>query len=160
VKLLGLVSYAVVPLLAGEKAFGVIAVDYVKEQRSFPKERLNSLIAFANISALAIENSLLYTNLENYNRTLEQKVAERTQELSRTLENLKSTQAQLVQSEKMASLGQLTAGIAHEINNPINFVSSNIKPLKRDIAELLEIAFKYVDFINKNHLNEKFCRDE
>ncbi|MDB5007726.1 MAG: zraS 2 [Mucilaginibacter sp.] len=79
------------------------------------------------------------------NVVLELKVNERTielsesnQELNSTLENLKQTQTQLVESEKMASLGQLTAGIAHEINNPINFVTSNINPLKRDIEMVLE----------------------
>lgn len=79
------------------------------------------------------------------NVVLELKVSERTielsesnQELNSTLENLKQTQTQLVESEKMASLGQLTAGIAHEINNPINFVTSNINPLKRDIEMVLE----------------------
>jgi signal transduction histidine kinase len=79
------------------------------------------------------------------NVMLELKVTERTIELSKsneelniTLENLKQTQTQLVESEKMASLGQLTAGIAHEINNPINFVTSNINPLRRDIELVLE----------------------
>jgi len=79
------------------------------------------------------------------NVVLELKVNERTMELSEsnhelnvTLDNLKQTQTQLVESEKMASLGQLTAGIAHEINNPINFVTSNINPLKRDIEMVLE----------------------
>ena len=75
---------------------------------------------------------------------LELKVNERTVELSEsnrelhsTLEDLKQAQTQLVESEKMASLGQLTAGIAHEINNPINFVTSHINPLKRDIELML-----------------------
>ncbi len=66
-----------------------------------------------------------------YNRTFELKKT--NNELNTTLDDLKQTQSQLVESEKMASLGQLTAGIAHEINNPINFVTSNINPLKRDI---------------------------
>jgi len=83
--------------------------------------------------------------IKEQNVVLELKVNERTiklnesnQELNITLENLKATQTQLVESEKMASLGQLTAGIAHEINNPINFVTSNINPLKRDIEMVLE----------------------
>lgn len=58
------------------------------------------------------------------NKELEQQVYERTQELHASLENLKATQALLIQSEKMASLGELTAGIAHEIQNPLNFVNN------------------------------------
>lgn len=78
---------------------------------------------------------------------LEMMVDERTQdltlsneELSRTLQELRDTQAQLVSQEKMASLGQLTAGIAHEINNPINFVTANVKPIERDIDDVFEIV--------------------
>ena len=79
------------------------------------------------------------------NVVLELKVTERTHELketnealNKTLEDLKQAQIQLVESEKMASLGQLTAGIAHEINNPINFVTANINPLKRNIHLLTD----------------------
>ncbi len=82
--------------------------------------------------------------IREQNVILELKVEERTyelnesnQELNKTLVDLKEAQSQLVESEKMASLGQLTAGIAHEINNPINFVTSNINPLKRDIEMML-----------------------
>lgn len=56
---------------------------------------------------------------------------------------MKDAQIQLVEAEKMASLGQLTAGIAHEINNPINFVKSNIKPLQLDFKDLLEVIEEY-----------------
>jgi two-component system, NtrC family, sensor kinase len=77
------------------------------------------------------------------NEMLEDKVKKRTEQLEETLHNLQNTQTQLVNQEKMASLGQLTAGIAHEINNPINFVSSNISPLKRDIQDILEVIQAY-----------------
>lgn len=73
------------------------------------------------------------------NEILEQMVRERTQKLEDTLSNLKEAQSQLVDAEKMASLGQLTAGIAHEINNPVNFISANIGPLRRDMDDIKEL---------------------
>ena len=83
--------------------------------------------------------------IREQNVMLEQKVEERTRELTEsneslqtTLTHLKETQSQLVEAEKMASLGQLTAGVAHEINNPINFVTSNVAPLRRDIDMIWE----------------------
>jgi signal transduction histidine kinase len=81
--------------------------------------------------------------IREQNIVLEQKVVERTAELEQTLMDLKQTQSQLVAAEKLASLGQLTAGIAHEINNPINFVSSNIEPLKNDIKDIIELLNIY-----------------
>jgi signal transduction histidine kinase len=94
----------------------------------------------------------LFALLENermvreQNLMLEKKVEERTHELHMAnedlnvvLQDLKDKESQLVESEKMAVLGQLTAGIAHEINNPINFVTSNVGPLKRDIEIMAEM---------------------
>lgn len=108
--------------------------------------------------ALLQENERI---IREQNVYLEQKVEERTlelqeanEELTVTLEHLKETQAQLVDAEKMASLGQLTAGIAHEINNPINFVSSNILPLQRDIQDLIELIEQYQE-LEADALNEE-----
>ena len=81
--------------------------------------------------------------IKEQNTKLEEKVRIRTDELEQAVRNLQNTQSQLVSQEKMASLGQLTAGIAHEINNPINFVSSNITPLKRDIKDIMEVIEFY-----------------
>ncbi|HSZ71117.1 MAG TPA: 7TM diverse intracellular signaling domain-containing protein [Cytophagaceae bacterium] len=100
--------------------------------------------------------------IREQNIILEQKVDERTTELAKanqvlntTLKDLKNTQAQLVDAEKMASLGQLTAGIAHEINNPINFVSANIKPLQMDINDIIEVISKYENISPADNLPEK-----
>lgn len=90
--------------------------------------------------AAARENERI---IREQNTLLELKVKERTRDLEQSNEHLKRTQTQLVSAEKMASLGQLTAGIAHEINNPINFITSNIRPLKRNIADLLTVVDLY-----------------
>lgn len=76
------------------------------------------------------------------NTELEKKVAEKTAELQKSLDDLKATQAQLIQSEKMASLGELTAGIAHEIQNPLNFVNNFSEVNSELIAEMKEELVK------------------
>jgi two-component system, NtrC family, sensor kinase len=75
--------------------------------------------------------------LESQNISLEKLVAERTRDLNLSLENLRSTQSQLIQSEKMASLGELTAGIAHEIQNPLNFVN-NFSELSNELIDEMQ----------------------
>ncbi len=81
--------------------------------------------------------------IKDQNINLEIQVKQRTAELEKTLRDLKDTQVQLVESEKMSSLGQLTAGIAHEINNPINFVKSNVSPLHMDVRDLFQLITEY-----------------
>ncbi len=75
--------------------------------------------------------------LENQNKVLEQQVQERTEELQTSLENLKATQSQLIQAEKLASLGELTAGIAHEIQNPLNFVN-NFSEVSQELVDEMQ----------------------
>jgi two-component system NtrC family sensor kinase len=94
----------------------------------------------AEALAASLENERI---IREQNAMLESKVKERTHALQESNENLKQTQSQLVNAEKMASLGQLTAGIAHEINNPINFITSNVEPLRRNIADIVEVMEDY-----------------
>ncbi|SEG26349.1 sensor histidine kinase, partial [Algoriphagus boritolerans] len=90
-----------------------------------------ALLIFAVITAIVKWRS---RKLKAENRILEERVNERTAALEKSIEDLKSTQAQLIQSEKMASLGELTAGIAHEIQNPLNFVN-NFSELSAELID-------------------------
>ena len=85
-------------------------------------------------------------SLENAKIELENRVKERTKELQNTLENLRKTQAQMLQAEKMSALGQTVAGVAHEINNPVNFIHANIDHLEIYVKELLELVASYQEY--------------
>jgi signal transduction histidine kinase len=85
----------------------------------------------------------LFTALEDSKEELEDRVEERTAELKNTLAELQRTQAQVVQSEKMSSLGQLVAGVAHEINNPVNFIHGNLNHVQEYTKDLLGMVQLY-----------------
>jgi signal transduction histidine kinase len=120
-----------VPILFGVDLLGVIAVGgKLSGERLGPDDR-QLLRTLANQSAIAIENAQAFDEIAKLNETLEARVDERTRELQQT-------QAQLMQSEKMRSLGQLVAGVAHELNNPIGFVHANLQLLDRYIGRLVQ----------------------
>jgi PAS domain S-box-containing protein len=84
--------------------------------------------------------------LSKANQELELRVEERTTALMQTLKKLQITQTQLIQSEKMSSLGQMVAGVAHEINNPINFIHGNLSHTEQYIENLLQLLEKYQEY--------------
>ncbi|MEM6840319.1 MAG: ATP-binding protein [Cyanobacteria bacterium P01_C01_bin.120] len=105
-----------------------------KDEIGLLADALNQLIVWVSDYTHALEESA---------QTLEHKVEARTQDLSRTIEELKHTQSQLIQTEKMSSLGQMVAGIAHEINNPISFIQGNLFPLRDYFQDLLDLLKTY-----------------
>jgi predicted ATPase/signal transduction histidine kinase/tRNA A-37 threonylcarbamoyl transferase component Bud32 len=107
------------PLLHQGKLTGIFYLENNLTEGAFTTDRLELLKLLSAQIAISIENAQLYNNLQEFNQNLEQLVGDRTHELSNTLDALKAAQSQLVESEKMASLGGLVAGVAHEINTPI-----------------------------------------
>ncbi|WP_448571399.1 ATP-binding protein [Trichothermofontia sp.] len=112
------------------------------------KDELGTLAMTFNKMTSALKASR--QELENYSHTLEHRVAMRTEELQeknqqlkQALRDLKKTQSQLIQTEKMSSLGQMVAGVAHEINNPVNFIYGNLDYASRYIQDLLDLVMLY-----------------
>jgi len=117
-----------IPLLRDAVPIGVIIVGQTVVQ-PFTDKQIELVTTFADQAVIAIENVRLF-----------EEVQARTRELAASLENLRTTQDRLVQTEKLASLGQLTAGIAHEIKNPLNFVN-NFSRISAELITELQEAF-------------------
>jgi len=131
VKKAGLRTVVAVPMVRDGSPIGTLVLTR-KNVRPFTTKQIEILETFADQAVIAIENVRLFDE-----------VKQRTDELSRSLENLQTAQNRLVQTEKLASLGQLTAGIAHEIKNPLNFInnfSSLSVELIGELRELLDSA--------------------
>ncbi len=116
-----------IPMLSRGRLLGVIALGDKKSGELLVHEDIELLSTIANHAVTAIENAHAYEEIEKLNLGLEHKVAQRTASLRNTLEEKEKTQKQLVQSESIAAIGQLVAGVAHELNNPLAGASSLIQ---------------------------------
>ena len=125
-----------VPLVREGTVIGVFTLQR-KEPRPFTEKQIELVTTFADQAVIAIENVRLFKSVEA-----------RTRELAASLENLRTTQDRLVQTQKLASLGQLTAGIAHEIKNPLNFVN-NFSQVSAELIEELLSALADVNLTEK-----------
>lgn len=124
-------------LEAKQQALAKGAKDFLAK----PLERSEVVLRIRNL----LDTRRLYLELQQQNV-----------ELQDTLRKLQMAQGQLVENEKMASLGQLTAGIAHEINNPINFISANVGSLRRDVRDVLEVLEAYSTVVEEKDLQSTF----
>jgi histidine kinase len=129
-------SVVVVPILQQNEITGVLYLENNLTVGAFTRDRCEVLGVIAAQAAISLENAKLYATMEN-------RINQRTKELSTALAQLQTAQIQLIQSEKMSSLGQLVAGIAHEINNPINFIYGNLTHAEVYARDLLQMAHCY-----------------
>ncbi len=131
-------SLMYLPLTAGDKVIGAISAQSF-QKNAYTETHLDLLSNIASFAAIALDNAFAYESL------------------SRAHEALKGAQAQLIQSEKMASLGQLTAGIAHEIKNPLNFINNFADlcvDLTKEVAEIIDKESGKLDRTAADYLRE------
>jgi two-component system, NtrC family, sensor kinase len=122
----------VIPMEIRSGMIGVITCEHLFEPRDWSEDEIELLQAVMEQFAIAINQSDLYTQARV-----------QAYELEQTLRELKQTQTQMVQAEKMSSLGQLVAGVAHEINNPISFIHGNVNPALEYVEDLLGLIKLY-----------------
>ncbi len=148
-----------VPIMVCDQLWGLLIVHQCSHPRVWKQEEGNLLNRLAIQLGIAIQQSDLYTQAKQSAlqaqvqaqqlRESEALLNQQTQNLQQAFQELQSLQLQLVQSEKMSSLGQLVAGIAHEINNPVNFIHGNLSYVQTYAQDLLS----FVQLYQKHHPN-------
>jgi two-component system, NtrC family, sensor histidine kinase HydH len=148
-------SLVVIPLVVREKAIGAIAADHTEPGKSVSREALESMVTFAQQAGLAIQNASMYQELKAFSQQMEERI-------QKTSADLRKTEAQLIRSEKLAALGQMSAGIAHEIRNPLTSINILIHSLTENLPpetahrEDLKVIEEEIQRINE--IVEQFLR--
>jgi predicted ATPase/signal transduction histidine kinase len=120
------------PILSQGKLIGILYLENNLMTGAFTSDRLTVLNLLCSQAAISLENTSLYQQSQEY-----------AQQLEHSLEDLKQMQLQLVQGEKMSALGNLVAGVAHEINNPVGFIAGNLQPAEDYIQDLFHLIDLY-----------------
>ncbi|MGD1911572.1 MAG: GAF domain-containing protein [Rivularia sp. (in: cyanobacteria)] len=131
-------AYAIISIYQKEKLWGLLAV----YQNDAPREWQDFEVQFLQQTSEQMSVALQQSDLLN-------QVKSQAKQMKQALADLQETQTQLVQTEKMSSLGQLVAGIAHEINNPVNFIYANLSHLKEYSDNLLRVLSSYQEYCNE-----------
>lgn len=137
----------IVAILATAKGYGSFAQESIAQSLMLLQSFMSVLAIATLVLAAAVQESRISAaQLQQANDQLEERVNLRTAELTKTVQQLQTTQSQLIQQEKMSSLGQLVAGVAHEINNPINFIHGNLNHIQsytQDLLDFIQLHHKY-----------------
>ncbi len=120
------------PLLKGDRLWGLLCIHQCQQVREWQDSEIKFAQQIATHLGVALQQSSLLFQAQ-----------QQTEKLAKALEDLRQAQAHIIQSEKMSSLGQLVAGVAHEINNPVNFIYGNLNHLKSYSCDLLKLLHLY-----------------
>ncbi|NDJ19615.1 trifunctional serine/threonine-protein kinase/ATP-binding protein/sensor histidine kinase [Myxacorys almedinensis] len=134
------------PIRNRAELIGVLYLENNLTLGAFTSDRIEVLQLLMAQAAISLQNALLYNTLEQKVEHRTQELHEKNQRLSETLAELQRAQTQLIQTEKMSSLGQMVAGVAHEINNPVNFIHGNliyVQEYAQDLIHVLQIYQKH-----------------